>query len=365
MVRLAILWALVCLCVQAQSPLERAVALAHERRYVEARQALQGVGEPVPAAQRIAFHRLKAAIAAGLNDAPGAAAEMERALALAPADPALLLATAVAERGAEKFDSALRHAGAVGENAGAQALIAGIQETRGRLPEAVAAWREVVRLEPAREEYRANLGAALIRSQNFDAAIDSLRAALGLFPQSAHLTTLVGIAQYAGGDTEDAAATLSTAIALDPAAEPAYRSLTQIVLQASTAPDAPLVKQLCGWNPTVCAALKLRVAREGADATLQAEATQTLERAPQSDIIARCELARAREWTNRFPEARLEMEKCVAQDPSPQNHYRLGLIYQRLGLASLAQEQMEARQRRLQGSSEQSVGGVNLLKGMR
>lgn len=341
------------------------MTLARERRYAEALQALKGVAEPVPVAQRIAFHRLKAAVAAGLNDAPGAAAEMEQALALAPADPSLLLATAVAERSAQQLDLALLHAGLLAENAGAQALIAGVQETRGALPEAAAAWREAVRLEPTREEYRANLGAALIRSQNFDAAIDSLRVARSLFPKSAQLTTLAGIAQYARGDAEDATATLSTAIALDPAAEPAYRSLAQIVLQASTAPDAPIVKQLCGWNPTVCAALKLRVARESADTALQAEATQTLERAPQGDIVARCELARAREWTNRFPEARLEMEKCVAADPSPQNHYRLGLIYQRLGLVSLAQQQMQARQRSLQGYSEQSAGGVNLLKGMR
>ena len=58
MTRFAILMALVCLAAEAQSPLERAVSLARERRYPEAQALLRGVAEPVPAPQRIAFHLL-------------------------------------------------------------------------------------------------------------------------------------------------------------------------------------------------------------------------------------------------------------------------------------------------------------------
>jgi hypothetical protein len=125
------------------------------------------------------------------------------------------------------------------------------------------------------------------------------------------------------------------------------------------------VNQLCGWNVTVCSALKLRAARESGDARIQTEAIAGLERAPQNDVIARCELARAREWTNRLPEARTEMEKCVAADPSPQNHYRLGIIYQRLGLADLAKKQMELRQQLLAQMSEQTANGLSVLKTLR
>lgn len=357
--------ALVCLAAEAQSPLERAVSLARERRYPEAQALLRGVAEPVPAPQRIAFHRLKAAVESGLNNAAGAAAEMEQALRLAPSDPGLLLATAVAEHAAGNLDLALLHAMAAPGNAPAQALGAGIQELRNKLPEAIAAWREAARLDPTREAYRAGFASALIRDQNFDVAIDALRATLLLFPGSAHLTTLLGIAQFARGDSDEAGRTLSAAIALDPGSEPAFVALTQIVLQASAAPDSVIVKQLCGWNPSVCAALRLREAREAGDDALQAASIKTLEQAPQTDIVAHCELARAREWTNRLPEARTEMEKCVAASPSPQNHYRLGLIYRRLGLAALAQREMETRQRLLNGQSEGAAEGQILLKRVR
>ena len=97
MARPAIFLLFVSLAAFGQYPLERGVTLAREKHYAEARDVLQSVPEPGPAAQKIAFHRLKAAVAAGLNDATGAATEMQQALAVAPSDPVLLLATAVAE----------------------------------------------------------------------------------------------------------------------------------------------------------------------------------------------------------------------------------------------------------------------------
>jgi hypothetical protein len=52
----------------AQSPLEKAVVLAKEKKYTEAQRVMAGVPEPRETAQRIAFHRLKAAIASGLGN---------------------------------------------------------------------------------------------------------------------------------------------------------------------------------------------------------------------------------------------------------------------------------------------------------
>jgi hypothetical protein len=37
------------------------------------------------------------------------------------------------------------------------------------------------------------------------------------------------------------------------------------------------------------------------------------------------------------------MEACVNLEPSPQNHYRLGRIYTRLGLTELARREVESR----------------------
>jgi tetratricopeptide (TPR) repeat protein len=229
--------------------------------------------------------------------------------------------------------------------------------------EAVAAWRAAIVLAPEREEYRAALAMQLIRHLSFQSAIEALRSDLAQFPKSARLRTLLGIAQYASGETADAVESLSGAIAADPASDAPYRCLTQILLQSSAAPARPVIAQLCGWNRTVCHALNLRLARENQDAVMQAEAVRGLEQG--SDNVARCELARAREWTGRLPEARTEMEACVAADPSPQNHYRLGLIYQRLGLIELARKQMEVRSRTLQTMSDQTSIGLRALESLK
>jgi hypothetical protein len=111
--------------------------------------------------------------------------------------------------------------------------------------------------------------------------------------------------------------------------------------------------------------MKLRVARENNDAAQQNQAIAVLKQAPAGNIVARCELARAYEWTNRLQDARPEMETCVRADPTPQNHYRMGLIYKRLGLDELSQKEMDERKRLLQRMSEETAAGLNTLKAFR
>jgi tetratricopeptide (TPR) repeat protein len=320
------------------------------------------VPEPAETRQRIAFHRLKAANASGMGDQTTAVKEMSLALALAPSDPGLLVATAMAEFQADRLDDALRHAVQAGNNPTAKAVIGDIQEKRGNFAEAVSAYREAVTLAPAQEEYRVTLAYDLIRHQDFPAAMKLLQESKPLFPRSARLRTLLGIAQYSTGEVDEAVATLIEAIVADPNVESAYRCLAQILLQSSAAAPPQATDLLCGWNSTVCSALKLRLARQTGDPALQKEAIDGLKRAPAADPVARCELARAWEWTGRLQEARTEMEACLKFDPSPQNHYRMGLIYKRLGLNKLSQKEMDLRQQILQKMSEQTALGLNALK---
>src|SRR3954453_8589085 len=128
----------------AQTPLQDAVSLTRAGRYGEARAKLAGAPEPLSTPQRIAFHRLKAAIASGLGESSSAASEMQTALSLAPSDPALLTGTAVAEQGAGHLDQALSLAERAGENAAAKAIIGDIQEKRGRFNEAVDAYKQSI-----------------------------------------------------------------------------------------------------------------------------------------------------------------------------------------------------------------------------
>ena len=358
--------AIVILCGSAipQSSLERAVTLAREKRYSESNAALQGVPEPTEIRQRIAYHRLKAANASGMGDHAAAVSEISLALSLAPSDPALLVATAMAEFQAGRLDEALRHAARAGNDPTAKAVIGDVHEKRGNFAEAANAYREAVRLAPGQEQYRVALALDLIQHQDFSGAVELLQQSKRLFPKSAKLPTLLGIAQYSSGYTDDAIPSLIQAIAVDPTAEPAYRCLAQIVLESSAAPPAAATDRLCKWNQTVCSALKLRVAHQTDNSAMQSEAIAGLERAT-GDPVARCELGRAYAWADRLAEARKEMEACVQFEPSPQNHYRLGLIYRRLGMDELSRREMDLRSQILEKMTEETAVGLNALKTLR
>jgi tetratricopeptide (TPR) repeat protein len=360
--RKVLVWALLCGYAFAQSPLEQAVVLAQQRRYREADNILQHATAPTDIRQRIAFYRLKAAVAAGLHDNAGAVRDVRAALMLAPENTGLLLATAVAELQDGQLDDALKHATKAGNVPMAQALIGEVQEHRGDHRAAAKAYEAAVALAPEREDYRIALAFQLMQQPDFAPAIAMLQQTAPLFPKSAKLRTLLGIAQYAAGYNNEAIAALSDAIALDPQMDSAYRCLTQIVLQSSAAPSPAVVKALCTWSRVVCSALQLRVARETHNAALTAEAVAGLERAPRNDAIGTCELARAYEWENGAARARHAMERCVRLDPSPQNHYRLGMLYRKLGLTALAHEQMDLRAKATKQMSEQTAAWLKSLQ---
>src|SRR5580698_11619378 len=88
--------------------MEWAVVLVRLHKYAEAQSALAGLSPPSGREERIGYHRLKASVALGLGNAPTAASEMEKALALEPADHGLALATATAELQSKNWQRAAR-----------------------------------------------------------------------------------------------------------------------------------------------------------------------------------------------------------------------------------------------------------------
>lgn len=346
----------------AQSGLEKAVQLARERHYSEARLALKGQPEPTDANQRIAFHRLRAAIASGLGEPAVAVQEMHAALALAPNNSNLLLATAISEMQAGLLNDALRRAESAGNTAMAHAIVGDIEDKRGDYAAAANAYQAAVSQAPNQEPYRVALAIELIQHQSFAAAIKLLKESAPLFPNSAKLRTLLGIANYASGFADDAIAEFENAIAIDPKFDPAYRCLAQVVLESSAPPKLKQVTLLCRWNAVACEAVQLRIAREKDDAAAIRKAIASLERAPNENGLASCELARGYEWSHQLGPARREMETCVRLDPTPQNHYRLGTLYQKLGLSNRAQQQMALRNEIQAKMSEETAAGLNALE---
>lgn len=336
--------------------------LTREGHYAEARDLLKGSAEPDGIPQRIAYHRLCAAIASGLQEPAVAVTEMKAALALAPTDPQLLLGVAAAELEAGKLDDALGHVEAAPSTAPRDALLGDIQEKRGHALEALHAYQAAAALAPNEERYIIALALEYIEHQSYQQAIDLLRNAGSRFPKSARIPTLTGIAQYGQGYTDQAAASLEDAIDLAPKSQAPYAALARIVLQSSAAPTPRTLSTLCPWNKLVCSALQLRVARANGDARLERKATLELEHSPANSAVGRCELGRAYEWTGQLAKARTQMEACVRLDPNPENHYRLGLLYRRLGMDRLAKDQMRQRQELLQKMSEETAMGLKALK---
>ncbi len=365
----AVGWALILVLLTAAGAtaqsLEQAVTLAREKRYAEAHKAVEGAAEPPGTAQRIAFHRLKAAVASGLGEAADAADEMRAALSLAPADAGLLAATAAAELQAGRLDDALAHARAAGNTALSQGLIGDIQEKRGRYVEAVQAYQAAVALAPDREQYRIALALELVQHYTFEPAVAVLEQAAPLFPRSARIRALLGIAQYAAGRYDEAEAALTDALALDAGLEPVYGYLAQVALEASSPPSERTLAAICGREAVVCSALKARTARETGDSALLAEAVAQLKRAPAASAVARCELGRVYQAAGQWTEARAEMEACVRLDPAPQNHYRLGLVYNRLGLADLARREMDLRDAAVKRKADETARRQSAVEAFR
>jgi tetratricopeptide (TPR) repeat protein len=339
------------------------VELVRHGEYGQAREVLKGVAPPNSADQQVAFHRLKAAVAAGLKEKEEAAREMQEALALRPEDSDLLLATAVAEVAAGDLQKAFSHASLSQESPTREALLGQILEARKDSEAAALAYRTAIKLAPEAEAYRLMLGLVLIRSQRSSEAVVALTESMHALPKSAKIRTLLGVAQYEAGYPDDAIHTLEDAIELTPGASAPRAALARIVLQSSGAPTQKTTNELCAGNAIVCAALHLRTAREKGDQTLIIRATETLKLGSQSDPIRNCELARAYEWSGEWTAARSVLERCVELDSSPQNHYRLGLLYHRLGLTEQAEHEMQIRRELLRHMSEQTALGQSALRG--
>ena len=86
-----------------------------------------------------------------------------------------------------------------------------------------------------------------------------------------------------------------------------------------------------------------------------------LESSPVDSAIGRCELGRAYEWNGQLAKAREQMEACVRLNPSPGNHYRLGLLYKRLKMEAPAKAEMQKRQQLLQQMSEETAMGLKAV----
>jgi Flp pilus assembly protein TadD len=207
----------------SQIRIEWAVVLARLHRYKEAQSALVGVSPPTVPQERIAFHRLKASVALGLANPSGAAAEMEKALALDPADAKLLMTTAAAELQSKNWQRA--------------ADLAEPLYTRTRDPQIGLVCLEAqlgmhadfhqtlellraTQLAPAHEmAFRQRLAELLVSHGQYSDAVEEFRAAADLDPNGAESQFNLALVEFRAGRFDDALASAEKCKELGDSAE--------------------------------------------------------------------------------------------------------------------------------------------------
>jgi tetratricopeptide (TPR) repeat protein len=194
----------------------------------------------------------------------------------------------------------------------------------------------------------------LIRHKNFEAAKVVLKQAEQLHPASWRIQLALGMVEYFAGTEQEASRILLRAAKLAPQPATALRYLGDIQMDAASAPDPAALTELChyadehpqpGKEQFYCGALLFRRAYISGDKSAGAEILQRLNASARrltQDAAPHCQLGKAYRWMERWQDALRESEICARMDPqSADAHYRLAQIYQHLGQADRAQEEMK------------------------
>lgn len=191
-----------------QIRMEWAVVLAHLHKYEEAQTALAGLSPPSGREESVGFHRLKASVALGLGNTTAAAAEMEKALALKPTDPALALATSVTQLQSKNWKRAASLAGPLFSRTHDPKIGLICLEAELQMHADFHQTLEMLRathVSPTEElAFRQRLAELLISHGKFSDSIEDLKMAASVDPGRPELQFNLSLAQFRAGRYDDA-----------------------------------------------------------------------------------------------------------------------------------------------------------------
>lgn len=179
---------------ETQQKLSDAAALARSHRFSEAEQALQGAAVPSDPNQAIAYHRVRAAIDAGLQRPQQASLEMHAALRLSPSSITLLRAAAVADLA--WLNAQLK------------------TSRRSQLPATLDDLRALPLPGQERADLRSKMGESLLIAREYGDAIVDLSESVWLDPSNAEAWAQLADAQLRDRDPKGALASALQAKAL-------------------------------------------------------------------------------------------------------------------------------------------------------
>ncbi len=314
--------------------------------------------------------------AAGAHDE--AVKDYEAASRLGSQRTEILYDLAVEQYRSRQFDAALATVTSLKARATSAELedLAGdIEEARGNYLNAVHCYQQAVALAPREEKYRMSLGLELIRHQSFEPALTVFRQAAELFPRSERIQIGLAVSAHLLERRSDSVAAFLKAMDLDPGSSRPVRYLGITESDRPDGPDQAAVKAVCrradanAKDPsaaTWCGALLFRQAYAAGNESAAPASISRLRTAvtlAPADPDAVCHLGRALAWAGKDTDARTALENCIRLRPdSAEDHYRLGRIYQQLGLTEAASEQMAVHGRLSRQSQEASEQQRSAMK---
>lgn len=228
--------------------MRQAVQLAREHRYPEAEATLKGVNAPADRGQKIAFYRLKAAIASGLGHFATASENMDNAARLAPENQDLRIAAGIARLQNEVEDhinpaqtlKRLRAESLPPQHAVDVRLhLAEILSRANLFSEAAVDFAAASALAPDRGDLLYDLALANLRCGRIDDALAGAERAKSV-ADSGSIESLIGDIQEKRGDPLDAVHSYQAAVSLEPSEERHHLALGLELLRHQTF-DAGLV----------------------------------------------------------------------------------------------------------------------------
>jgi len=222
--------------------------LAREHRYAEAEATLKGVNAPADRAQKIAFYRLKAAVASGLGHFTVAAENMDNAARLAPGNQDLRIAADIAhlqDQVDKHVDPAQTLKRLRAESLRPQQAVdirlrlAEILSRANLFSEAAVDFAAASALAPDRGDLLYDLALANFRAGSLDDALASAERAKSV-ADSGSIETLIGDIQEKRGDPLAAVHSYQAAVSLEPSEERHHLALGLELLRHQTF-DAALV----------------------------------------------------------------------------------------------------------------------------
>ncbi len=235
-------------------------------------------------------------------------------------------------------------AGKLLESAVARGIVAGeiyaalaeVYQAAGRPENAIPAMRLAIEKEPNNESHRIRYGLLLIDSKAPAAAVIRIEEAIKVFPKSARLRLLLGMAHFTIGKSNEAQTAFESALLIEPNLVPAHGYLATIYAEQGKFDEAAKVYERTinfdDKNATLHylladTLLKMQNASaERVESELKRAIVLDANLAPAYAVLGRLYVRQAR-----WEDARAALERGVQINPKMADAlYQLGLVYARL-----------------------------------